>query len=136
MKGGVYMNKYLVLAASSAVVFSSLFAPAVHAEAGTLTTEDLGTEVISNTINLGDRDIRTTIASIINVALGMLGIVAVVLILYGGFIWMTAGGEEEKTKKAKNLIIQGIIGMVIILSAWAIASFVLGSLVNATTATE
>jgi hypothetical protein len=79
-----------------------------------------------------NRTLPQTIASIINVALGLLGIVAVVIILIGGFQWMTAGGNEEKATGARKLIFAGIIGLAIILSAYAIARFVLGSLSSAT----
>ncbi len=81
---------------------------------------------------LGTKDIRETIASIINVAMGLLGIVAVVIILLGGFKWMTAAGNEEKVGKAKQLLVAGIIGLIIILTAYAIATFVVMSIVNAT----
>ena len=81
---------------------------------------------------LGSKDVRTTVASIINVALGLLGIVAVVIILIGGFEWMTAGGNEEKTGEARNRIFAGIIGLAIILSAYALAQFVINSLQTAT----
>lgn len=94
---------------------------------------DLGINEVANTIALGNRDIRQTVASIINVLMGLLGIVAVVMILIGGFKWMTAGGEEEKVGDAKKFIIQGIVGLIIILSAWAIARFVLTQLQTATT---
>ncbi len=93
---------------------------------------EVGLEEVEEEIQLGNRDIRTTIASIINVLMGLLGIVAVVIILIGGFKWMTAGGSEEKVGEAKKLIMQGIIGLVIILSSWAIARFVLERLVEAT----
>jgi hypothetical protein len=83
-------------------------------------------------IGLGTRDIRTTISSIINVLMGLLGIVAVVIILVGGFKWMTAMGNEDSVKKAKQLLFEGIIGLVIILSAYAIANFVVGNVLNAT----
>lgn len=83
---------------------------------------------------LGSRDIRATIASIINVALGLLGIVAVVIVLVGGFKWMTAGGNDEKVTEARKLIFAGIIGLAIILSAYAIAKFVLSQLYSATEA--
>ena len=83
-------------------------------------------------IGLGTRDIRATIASIINVLMGLLGIVAIVIILVGGFQWMTAMGDEEKVKKARRLLFQGVIGLVIVLSAYAIANFVVGSILNAT----
>ena len=94
-------------------------------------TLDLGIEYGTLT-GLGTRDLRETIASIINVGLSLLGIVAVVIILAGGFRWMTAGGNEENVEKAKKLIFAGVIGIAIILSAYAIARFVLSSLITAT----
>ena len=54
----------------------------------------------------------------------ILGIIAVVIVLLGGFKYMISG-NEEKTTEAKNLIVSGIIGLAIILSAWAITGFVI-----------
>jgi len=82
---------------------------------------------------LGTQDVRSMISSVINVALGLLGIVAVVIVIAGGFKWMTAGGNEEKTGEARKLIFAGIIGIAIILSAYALSTFVLTQLYNATT---
>ena len=97
-----------------------------------LTNDDLGVNAISGSIKLGSTDPRQTAARIINVALGFLGIIAVVIVLLGGFKYMISGGNEEKTTEAKNLIIAGIIGLAIILSAWAITSFVITRLLSAT----
>ena len=80
---------------------------------------------------LGSQDLATTIASIIRVALGFLGVIAVVIILYGGLKWMNAGGDDPKIKKAQGLIFAGITGLIIILAAYAIASFVIGSITTA-----
>lgn len=91
----------------------------------------LGVE-FGTTTGLGTKDVRETVASIINVALGLLGIVAVVIVLAGGFTWMTAAGIEEKVDTAKKMIFSGIIGLAIILSAYAIAKFVISSLITAT----
>jgi len=85
-----------------------------------------------DTVGLGNSDLKTSIGSIINVALGFLGIVAVVIVLYGGFMWMTARGEQQKVEKAQKVIVQGIIGIAIILSAWAITKFVVGGVFTAT----
>lgn len=82
---------------------------------------------------LGRDDVRYTVARIINVALGLLGIVAVVLIVYAGFTWMTAGGNEEKIKSAQKTLMAAVIGLVIILSAYAITDFVVKELYTATT---
>lgn len=68
--------------------------------------------------------------SIINVILGFLGILLLFYMLYAGFLWMTAGGDEKKVTKAIDIIKQAIIGLVIIVAAFAISNFVLGSLVN------
>ena len=68
--------------------------------------------------------------SIINVILGFLGILLLFYMLYAGFLWMTAGGDEKKVTKAIDIIKQSIIGLVIIVAAFAISNFVLGSLVN------
>ena len=81
---------------------------------------------------LSQGNLVDTISAIIRTILGFLGIVAVVIILFGGFQWMTAGGSPEKVKGAKTLIIQGIIGLVIVLCSFAIAQFVISSIVSAT----
>lgn len=81
---------------------------------------------------LGTKDVRETIASVINVFMGLLGTVAIVIILIGGFQWMIAGGNEEKVDKAKKLLGAGVIGLAIILAAYSITQFVINSLINAT----
>jgi len=88
---------------------------------------------VSDAIGLGDKDPREIAASVIKVALGFLGIIAVVIILLGGFKWMTAGGNEDKVEESKKLITAGIIGLIIILASWGIATFVINSLLTATT---
>ncbi|MFZ2804678.1 MAG: pilin [Patescibacteria group bacterium] len=80
----------------------------------------------------GQQDLPTIIGRIINIALGFLGIVFLVLLLYAGFEWMTAQGDEAKVKKARSMITQAIIGLIIIVAAFAISNFVLSSLVNVT----
>ncbi|MFH1430817.1 MAG: hypothetical protein ABIG71_04885 [Candidatus Uhrbacteria bacterium] len=83
---------------------------------------------------LSTKDVREVVARIINTAMGLLGIVAVVIILAGGFMWMTAGGDETKTGKAKKFIFSGVIGLAIVLTSFALARFVIESLISATLA--
>ncbi len=78
------------------------------------------------------KDITFIIGQIINVALGFLGVVLLVYLLYGGFLWMTSGGSEDGVKKAQTMIKNAVIGLVIIVAAFAISNFVLTSLVQAT----
>lgn len=93
--------------------------------------EDTGSEFASAS-GLGEAELVDTIANVIRLALGFLGVIAVVLILFGGFRWMTAMGNDEKVKDAKKIIFSGIIGLVIVITAYAIASFVIGSLISVT----
>ena len=83
-------------------------------------------------VGWGTQDLRTTIMLIINILMGFLGIIAVIIVLYGGFKWMTAGGNEEQVGEAKKMIIAGIVGLAVIFTAYAIASFVVQQLANAT----
>ena len=87
---------------------------------------------INNQLQMGEKDPRAIAAAVMNVALGFLGIIAVIIILLGGFRWMTSAGNEDKVAEAKNLLLAGIVGIVIILAAWGIAIFVLDALLNAT----
>ncbi len=116
----------LTISLSLAGAGAFLIAP-VHAQV------DTGLNAVGQTIKLPNNDPRVIAANLINVALGLLAIIMVVLILYAGFLYMTSGGEAEKTTKAKAIIRNAIIGLIIILSSWAIARFVIDRLLQATT---
>jgi Zn-dependent protease with chaperone function len=113
----------------------TLVLPMVPASATALDADYLinggasGVDIKADT-GLSDSDPRTIAAKIINIALGFLGILAVVIILIGGFKWMTAAGNEEGVEDAKKILVAGVIGLVIILASWGIANFVLTSLVT------
>ncbi len=92
---------------------------------------DLGTEYGEAT-ELGDTDPRDIAANLIGVILGFLAIIAVIMILIGGFKWMTAGGNEDQVAQARQILLASIIGLAIILAAWGIANFVLDRLLTAT----
>ncbi len=73
------------------------------------------------------------IASFIQAFLGLLGIIFIIIIILAGYNWLTAGGNEEKVEKAQKLIFRGIIGLIIIASAYIITGFVfkkLGGTIN------
>ncbi len=72
----------------------------------------------------------TIIGNVINVLLGVLGIVFVVLVVYAGFLYLTSAGEDKGVGKAKKLLTQAVIGLIIIVSAYAISGYVINALVN------
>jgi len=92
---------------------------------------NLGLSYGSN-LGLAATDPRIVIGKIIQIFLGLLGIIALVLIVYAGFLWMTAGGNEEQIDTAKRTLISAVIGLAIILASFGIATFILNSLMQAT----
>lgn len=133
------MNKLKIKVAlilASTFMLGMIVVPQVaHAQQNVENNDVFGTAEIedeSDGIALGKRSLQATAVRLINVALSLLGIIAVVIVLIGGFKWMTAGGNDDKIAEARKLIFAGIVGMAIILSAWAIARFVLANLLSAT----
>lgn len=124
------MKYALSFVASLGVV--SLMALPAFAQGGTLTADDLGVGAVGGELKLGNTDVRSTAGRLINVALGFLGIISVVIVLIGGFKYMVSGGSTEKTDEARKYIISGIIGLAIILSAWAITTYIISGLLKAT----
>ena len=80
-----------------------------------------------------DNTLMSTVQTIINVVLTVLGIVAVAMIILGGFNYMTSAGDTNKVTKAKNTIMYGVIGLIIALLAFAIVNFVLTSVFSGAT---
>lgn len=77
-------------------------------------------------------DFQATLATIINVISIIVGVVAVIMIIFGGFKYITSGGEAEKVKGAKNTILYGLIGLIIVALAQIIVKFVLNQATKAT----
>ncbi|MFA5075791.1 MAG: Ig-like domain-containing protein, partial [Patescibacteria group bacterium] len=92
---------------------------------------DVGLQYLTAT-GLTSTDIRVVVANIIRYALGLLGIIAVVICIYGGVVWMTSQGNEEKITTAKKILLNGLIGLVIILLSFAIVTWIIGALLKAT----
>ena len=95
---------------------------------------DILTKFAINQVNLnyvgnGNKgDLESSAGTIINAIIGVLGVIAVVVIIYGGVQYMTSSGDSGKVKKAKDTILYGVIGLVICALAFAITNFVIGSL--------
>ena len=69
-------------------------------------------------------DLPTLVGGIVNAALTLVGIIFLALMVYAGYLWMTAQGEEQQVENAKDIIKASIIGMIVVVSAYAITTFV------------
>ena len=109
-----------------------LYVPLAHAQ-------DLGSGMLGEVGGAasikGQTSLPLLIGNLVRVAIGMLGIVFLILTVYAGFLYLTARGEEEKVTHAKETLQRGVIGLIIISAAYAIATFVLNALATATKAT-
>lgn len=83
----------------------------------------------------GDNALMSRVKTIINVVLGIVGLVAVVMVIIGGISFITSQGDAAKISKAKNTVLYGVIGLVIALLAFAIVYFVLGNVFSSGTTT-
>ena len=68
------------------------------------------------------------IVRILQIFFGVLGVIAVFIIMYAGFIWMTSQGDPNKVQKAKQIMTNAVIGLIIIFSAFGIATFIMNVL--------
>lgn len=108
-----------------AVGFSLFAFP--QSASSSLINQDFG-----GTLGLGTTSLLETVIRVVQWFLGFLALVAVIIIMYGGFLWMTAAGNEDRIARAKKTIIRAAIGLVIILLSWAIVIFVVRFVTNST----
>jgi hypothetical protein len=87
-------------------------------------TDMLGKTGIGETLGGRDVDLIVVIGNIVKFVLSFLAIVFVILIIYSGFKWMTAGGDSKKVDDAKSVMKNAIIGLIIVMCSYAIATVV------------
>lgn len=125
------MKKFLMVLALTAMAFLGTAVPA-YADEYTAICDDsqldpaVKDEICNTTVN-DNRNLMTVIQGIVNVAIGVIGIAAVVVIVMAGQRYITAQGDPGKLKMAKDMILWGIIGLVVALLAYAIVNFIVVS---------
>ncbi len=122
MKSPQKLKKTLLLFFSIALCLS-VFTYAKIVPKALAQTVDTGLNYVEET-GLVATDPRIIIANVIKIFLGFLGLISVILVMYAGFLWMTAGGDATKIEQSKNIMKNALIGLLIILSAYAIVSFI------------
>ncbi len=80
----------------------------------------------------GERTLPQIVGGIIQSFLLLLGVIFLAYTVYAGYLWMTARGNEEQLTKAKAVIRGSIIGIIIVMGAYAITAFVVNQVVTTT----
>ena len=121
---------------------------AMPASAASALDGQIGLDQVSQSYGGSNRDdvkdVRAIVAQVINVTTMLLGIIFVVLIIVAGYLYMTSAGNEKQVDKSLSYIKTGIIGLIIVLMAWSITTFVFkggdnyktGGLLKATDSTD
>lgn len=91
----------------------------------------IGTETgLGQIEETGDAGIYTRLANYLNVLLGLLGIIASIYVIYGGYRWMRAAGNEQIVTEAKDTIRSAVIGLIVIFGSYALVNFVVLKLIG------
>lgn len=88
------------------------------------------TEELNNPLNTSDPQI--IIGNIINAVFGIVGSVALLMFVYGGFMWMLAAGNSDRVEKGKNIIVWATLGLVVIFTSYAIVNFIFSDILKVT----
>lgn len=129
------MKRFFATIGLSFAFLFVVFAPAQAQlkDAGVFTR--LSQEYFGGVYNTGNVDLEQTlpraVGSIISAILGFVGVILLVIMVYAGFLWLTAGGNDDQVGHAKQLIKNGVIGMAITLSAFVITQFVVNAVSGA-----
>jgi len=126
-----------ILSALSAFTLVFLQAKIALAQGlGTGALQEVGSAAgISKTPDEAGTQLPLIVGNLVKTLITVLGVVFLVLLVYGGFLWMTARGESTQVDKAKSTLSRAVIGLIIVISSYAIATFVIAKLVVPTTAT-
>jgi hypothetical protein len=99
--------------------------------AGSLTNPLSGacTSIDPKTPDAGQKCVQLIIGNVIKAALGIVGSIALLMMTYGGYRWLTAMGNSEKVEKGKDTLIWSALGLVVIFGAYAITSYIIEKLI-------
>ena len=129
------------------IIFSSLFLFLVFSAFGIATQAQTGGDAINGLdqtagkvtafqgqISTVDNSfVQTQTGRIIGVVLSFVGVIFLIMMIYAGIMWMTAQGNDQQVTKAKELLVNSIIGIIIIFAAYAITAFIGNFVSNLTT---
>jgi len=113
----------------SLFIFASLSFNTIPVQAGLLENVEEGGLKTIGTVAYDQvgapKDVQSVVASFIYILLTFLGIIFLVLIIWSGYEWMTAGGDQAKVTTAKSRLTNSVIGLVVVLASWGIALYIM-----------
>jgi len=120
-------TKFFIVVIAITIVF---FCPAIFKiDGGVALALDTGLDKTATAAQLPtNTSIAGIIGQIIYAILGFLGVIFIILLIYGGFIRMTAQGAPDKIKTSTGIITSAIVDIIIILASYAITAFVMGGI--------
>ncbi|HLD31368.1 MAG TPA: hypothetical protein VJB37_00525 [Patescibacteria group bacterium] len=83
-----------------------------------------------------EQSLARTVGVAVKAGLSMLGVIFLGLMVYAGYLWMTARGEENDIEKSQKIVITAVVGLVIVVSAYGITDFVVPRILSRTASTE
>lgn len=126
----MFITKYQKFIIFSLLIFFSLFmiaqvvSAAIYDPANPVGTSGLQDTATKAKLPTNDVDPSALIGRVVGYALSFLGVAFFVLIIYAGYLWMFSMGNEQTVTKAKEIIIAAVIGLIIVLMAYAITSYI------------
>lgn len=77
-------------------------------------------------------DVQTLIGRVIKAGLGITGSIALLMFVYGGFLWLTAGGSPEKIKQGKSIFVWAVLGLTVIFGSYIFVNYILNAITTGT----
>lgn len=130
------MQTTSILAKARLTLMSASVVLLLAAPSAALAVISTGLEATRAEADLPSTSLDTGIGNIIAQVMGLVGVVFLVLMVYGGFLYMTARGDEKQVGTAKSVIISAIIGLALIFSAYAITELAFKAIAPPSTNTQ
>ncbi|MCF7794852.1 hypothetical protein K9M50_00620 [Patescibacteria group bacterium] len=127
--------KKIALTIMMIIASMTIFLPVKAADIGDAFSET-SSSLLSKTVNEAgifqdpSNNIDSLIQTIINTVLSFLGVIFIIIIIYAGYKWLTAEGNDEAVNKAKGLLKNAIIGLLVVLAAYAISIAIFNFFIN------
>jgi hypothetical protein len=124
-------KRFLIMSLALILTLSWFFVTFQSVNAQQVGLSEVG-EVYGSTDASTSTDIRTIAVRIINVTMQLLSVIIIVLMLYSGYQWMMAAGNEKQVTEAQARLKNAVIGLVLVLVSWGVSTFIFTYLIKAT----